>query len=119
MMIERKVARRPRWDFPHYTMLAWELMFGNELPKSPGSRRKVFERRCYRHCEPLHFLAEKEERIASFRSSIYGGQIVACAPLRKRFAFVAGNDAESSPIQSSNSREDMRPHSRDAKARDA
>src|SRR6185312_11811844 len=33
MMIERKAARRRRWGFPHYTMLAWELMFGNELSK--------------------------------------------------------------------------------------
>jgi len=26
------------------------------------------------------------------RSSSYGGQVVAYAPVRKRFAFVAGND---------------------------
>jgi hypothetical protein len=37
MMIERKAARRRRWGFPHYTTLAWELMFGNELPKSPDA----------------------------------------------------------------------------------
>ena len=36
MMIERKAARRCRCGFPHYTMLNGELMFGNELPKSPG-----------------------------------------------------------------------------------
>jgi hypothetical protein len=37
MMIERKAARRCRWGFPHYTTLAGELMFGNELPKSPDA----------------------------------------------------------------------------------
>jgi hypothetical protein len=36
-------------------------------------------------------------------------QIVAWSPLRKRFAFVAGNDAVSSSIQLFNSREEMRP----------
>jgi hypothetical protein len=62
MMIERKAARRCRWGFPHYTMLAWELMFGNEPPKSPDALdRKPLARTAlqfstdaarYRHCEP-------------------------------------------------------------------
>jgi hypothetical protein len=37
MMIKRKLARRRRWGFPHYTTLAGELMFGNELPNSPDT----------------------------------------------------------------------------------
>jgi hypothetical protein len=40
------------------------------------------------------------------RSVSYGGQVVARAPLRKRFAFVAGNDVEKSEYDSAFSRRD-------------
>src|SRR6185369_670866 len=90
MMIKRKAARRCRCGFPHYTMLAWELMFGNELPKSAVRRRRVFAHRCL-----LPSLRAKRSNPFSPNKERMDG-FVAHAPLRKRFALVAGNDADES-----------------------